>query len=209
MKKQNIFKFNFAEGDDSDNFYLNTTNQEAYNNIIKSNHNCIYLKGPRKSGKSLLGKIWLNKNDALKYDNNFKLILKVKRNIVVDNLDYKINEEEIFHIINHCKFYNLKILVISNYSVNELNFDLKDIISRLRAFIYCKINLPDDDMLLNILTKLFIDKQFIINSHDIFDFILKRANRSYSEMINIVEKLDTLSIERKRQLTIPLIKEIL
>ncbi len=67
----------------------------------------------------------------------------------------------------------------------------------------------DDDMLLNILTKLFTEKQFIINSHEIFNFILKRANRSYEEMFNIVQKLDTLSLEKKRQLTIPLIKEII
>ena len=64
-------------------------------------------------------------------------------------------------------------------------------------------------MLLNILTKLFIEKQFIINSHEIFNYILKRANRSYEDMFRIVNKLDTLSLEKKRQLTIPLIKEIL
>ena len=64
-------------------------------------------------------------------------------------------------------------------------------------------------MLLNILTKLFVDKQFIINSNDIFEFIIRRANRSYEEIINIVNKLDKLSLEKKRQLTIPLIKEIL
>ena len=64
-------------------------------------------------------------------------------------------------------------------------------------------------MLLNILTKQFVDKQFILNSNSIFDYILKRANRSYAGMIKIVEKLDKLSLEKKRQLTIPLIKEIL
>ena len=64
-------------------------------------------------------------------------------------------------------------------------------------------------MLLNILTKLFIEKQFIINSFEIFDYILNRANRSYDNMIKIVKELDTLSLEKKRQLTIPLIKEIL
>ena len=64
-------------------------------------------------------------------------------------------------------------------------------------------------MLLNILTKLFIDKQFILNSNSIFNYILKRANRSYEEMIKIVEKLDKLTLEKKRQLTIPLIKEIM
>ena len=30
-------------------------------------------------------------------------------------------------------------------------------------------------MIYNILTKLFVDKQFIINSNDIFEFIIRRA----------------------------------
>ena len=82
-------------------------------------------------------------------------------------------------------------------------------ISRLKIFSYFKIENPDDDMLLNILTKLFSEKQFVINSYDIFEFIIKRANRSYEDMFKIVDCLDKLSLEKKRQLTIPLIKEIL
>ena len=64
-------------------------------------------------------------------------------------------------------------------------------------------------MLLNILMKQFTEKQFVINSEDIFQFILKHANRSYENIHNIVNRLDNLSIEKKRQLTIPLVKEIL
>ena len=105
--------------------------------------------------------------------------------------------------------YKIKILVISSLNINEINFTLKDLISRLKSFSLFKIQKPDDDMLLQILTKLFVDKQFVINSNDIFPYILKRANRSYEEMIFIVKKLDSLSLEKKRQLTIPLIKEIL
>ena len=86
---------------------------------------------------------------------------------------------------------------------------MKDLVSRIKTFHYSKINNPDDDMLLKILTKLFIEKQFIINSNEIFEFIIRRANRSYETVFDIVNKLDNLSLEKKRQLTIPLIKEIL
>ena len=64
-------------------------------------------------------------------------------------------------------------------------------------------------MLLAILTKLLIDKQFIINTNDIFEYILRRVDRTYQGIHEIVNKLDVLSLEKKRQLTIPLIKEIL
>ena len=111
--------------------------------------------------------------------------------------------------LNHYNSNNLKVLITSHYEINEIDFSLKDLTSRLKTFTYCKINNPDDDMIINLLTKLFIEKQFIINSHEIFQFILKTANRSYEDMYYLVKKLDTLSIEKKRQLTIPLIKEIL
>ena len=64
-------------------------------------------------------------------------------------------------------------------------------------------------MLLAILTKLLIDKQFIINSSEVFEYILRRVERTYHAINEVVEKLDILSLEKKRQLTIPLIKEIL
>ena len=81
--------------------------------------------------------------------------------------------------------------------------------SRLKTFSFLEINNPDDEMLITVLTKLLLDKQFIVNSNDIFEYILRRVDRTYDGIYNIVSKLDVLSLEKKRQLTIPLIKEIL
>ena len=67
----------------------------------------------------------------------------------------------------------------------------------------------NDDMLLTIITKLLINNQFIKNTNDIFKYILRRVDRSYQGINNTVDKLDILSLEKKRQLTIPLIKEII
>ena len=64
-------------------------------------------------------------------------------------------------------------------------------------------------LLLLRVTKLLVDKQFIVNSNEILDYILRRVDRSYQAINEIVTKLDVLSLEKKRQLTIPLIKEIL
>ena len=90
-----------------------------------------------------------------------------------------------------------------------MNFRFDDISSRIKLFHEFKIERPDDDMLTKLLTKLFIEKQFIINSNDIFEYILRRVDRSYKGIYEIVNKLDILTLEKKRQLTIPLIKEIL
>ena len=209
MNKQKIFNFKFAKNDTNLNFYINNTNNLAYEGVLKKNHNFVFLIGPKKSGKSFLAKIWMKENNSILLNNNFEFIINNRFNVLIDNFQYINKEENIFHILNHCKLYNLKVLIVSNYKIDDIKFKLEDLVSRLKEFYIFQINKPDDDMLLNILTKLFVDKQFVVNSHDIFEFILKRCNRSYESMFKIVNKLDKLSLEKKRQLTIPLIKEIL
>ena len=209
MNKQKIFNFDFSKNNNNLDFYVNKTNIDAYNLIHSSNNLNIYLKGPKKSGKSILSNIWLKINNGIIYKNNFNYIINNKKNLLIDNINNLLNQEELFHMLNHYNSNNLKLLITSHYEINEIDFSLNDLTSRLKTFTYSKINNPDDDMLIHVLTKLFIEKQFIINSHEIFQFILKTANRSYEDMYYLVKKLDTLSIEKKRQLTIPLIKEIL
>ena len=209
MKYQKFFKYPFKRDENSFDFYVNPTNSKAHDGILKSNKSNLILSGPKKSGKSLLGRIWQLNNNAIKFNNNFKYVINNYKNIIIDDIDSFSNEEEFFHILNHCSLNNIKLLLISINSINEMNFRFDDISSRIKLFHEFKIERPDDDMLTKLLTKLFIEKQFIINSNDIFQFIINRANRSYEEIFNIVNKLDTLTLEKKRQLTIPLIKEIL
>ena len=209
MSEQDIFNFNFISQNSEINFYTNATNIEAYNGVLYSDDNNIFLTGPIKSGKTYLGNLWLKKYDAILYKDNFDSLINNRCNIFIDNIELVNDEEKLFHILNHCKLNNLHLLVTSEFGINDVRFNLKDLSSRIKVFSFYEIYQPDDDMLLNILTKLFIEKQFIINSHEIFNFIIKRANRSYADMLKIVTILDKLSLSKKRQLTIPLIKEIL
>ncbi len=209
MNKQKFFNFEFEGVEDSTNYYVNSTNKSAYEGLLNDNNQFNFLIGPEKSGKSFLGRIWSKNYNAIKYIDNFDFIINNKLNVLIDNLPEHSDEEKLFHIMNHCHQFKCKVLITSNLYVYETNFKLKDLLSRLKTFHYYKINNPDDDMLLNILTKKVIEKQFIINSKEIFYYILQRANRSYKEVISIINKLDNLSLEKKRQLTIPLIREIL
>ena len=210
MKKQKFFNFELNENRDLSNFYVNETNAEAFKTLDESDLlNKILLFGPKKSGKTHLANIWANKNNALKYSNNLKDIITNKKNILIDDFFFNLNEEEVFHILNHCNNSNLKILITSHLDLYEYNFKLLDLKSRLKTFHYVKINNPNDEMTLIILTKLLTEKQFIIKNKEIFEYLIKRVNRSYEEIYNLAHKMDNLSLEKKRQLTIPLIKEIL
>ena len=74
---------------------------------------------------------------------------------------------------------------------------------------YAYIKNPDDEILINVLTKLLTEKQFIIKNNDIFEFLLKRINRTYEDVYKIVDKMNSMSLEKKRQLTIPTIRELI
>ena len=208
MIKQNTFTYKFNSTLSELNFFVNETNHYAFNGIINTDSNLSFLYGPSKSGKSFLGNIWNKKNNAVKLNDNFEYIINCNKNILVDDLSGH-NQEKIFYIINNCILNSLKILIISNQKINDIKFNFDDLSSRIKIFSNYEIKQPNDEMLLTILTKLLVDKQFIINSNEIFDYILRRVDRSYLGIYNIVNKLDILSLEKKRQLTIPLIKEIL
>tara|TARA_B100000989_G_scaffold176518_1_gene132528 strand:- start:627 stop:1253 length:627 start_codon:yes stop_codon:yes gene_type:complete len=208
MNIQKSFNYKFKKDHNELNFFVNKTNFYAFNSLIRNETKFSFLNGPKKSGKSFLSKIWLRRNYAIQYNNNYEFHIEQKNNILIDDLLHY-DEEKIFHIVNNCILNNLKILITSEKKINEINFKYDDLSSRLKTFSNLQINQPNDEMLLTILTKLLIDKQFIINSAEIFEYILRRVDRSYQAINDIVNKLDILSLEKKRQLTIPLIKEIL
>ena len=208
MSIQKSFNYKFNKDHNELNYFVNKTNFYAFNSLINNETKFSFLNGPKKSGKSFLANIWLRRNSAIQYNNNYKFHIEQKNNILIDDL-LNHEEEKIFHIVNNCILNNLKILITSEKKINEINFKYDDLSSRLKTFSNLQINQPNDEMLLTILTKLLIDKQFIINSAEIFEYILRRVDRTYQGINDIVNKLDILSLEKKRQLTIPLIKEIL
>ena len=209
MNKQKSFSYHFRYNFNEFNFFVNKNNFYSFNSLINNNNNKLsFLYGPKKSGKSFLSQIWLKKNNGLELKENFELLLDYKKNVLIDDL-LLFDEEKIFFVVNNCILNNLNLLITSSNKINEINFKFRDLSSRLKTFSNLEINQPDDEMLITILTKLLVDKQFVINSNDIFEYILRRVDRTYEAIHNIVNKLDILSLEKKRQLTIPLIKEIL
>ena len=209
--EQSYFNYNLKPRLAIDDFFVSTSNQKAFNFILnkKIDNKKILLIGPNKSGKTHLGKIWQKNNNAVSYENNFEIILNYKKNIFIDDFLKNINEEQIFHLINHCSINKLTILLTSNKEVFEHNFLLKDLVSRLKTFNLLRINLPDDDLIINLIIKLLHDKQIIIKNEEIFHYILKRIERSYEEIFLLIENIDKLSLKKKRELTIPLIKKLL
>ena len=210
--KQTTFEYNILPKHNLENFYVSDANIDAYNFIINKNNliNFSILYGPSKSGKTHLGLIWKEINNAAVYHNeNFNDFIQSNKNIFVDNFLENLNEDNLFHLINHCFNNELKILLSTDKLISNYIFELKDLSSRLKSFNFIEIKKPDDELIVNLINKLLYDKQIIIHNSEIFSYLLKRINRTYKDIYLLVDKIDKLSLEKKRELTIPLIKELI
>ena len=208
--EQFFFNYNLRPNFSLNDFFVGSANIEAYNLLINTKKiNNLLLIGPPKSGKTHLSFIWQKKFNGIIYNNNINQILENKSDIIIDNIFNNINEEEIFHIINHCSSVNCRILATSNIGLNEYTFQLKDLSSRLKTFINVNIDLPDDELLVNLMTKLFHDKQIIVKNPEIFHYIINRVDRSYEKIFHLINKIDNLLMKKNKQLTIPIIKELI
>jgi len=210
VMEQKHFNYNLNTHLSIDDYFIGDSNKDSYYHLINNNFSKnFFLNGPNKSGKSHLGLIWKKKYNAISYENNLNEILDNKSNVLIDNFFKNTNEENIFHTINHCNLNNLNILIISSIPLFDYKFQLKDLSSRLKTFINIKINLPDDQLLINLMVKLFNDKQIIVKNPEIFNYIIKRVDRSYEKVFILINKIDNLLFEKNKQLTIPLIKELI
>ena len=209
--EQTFFNYNLKPNINIDNYFIGKANTNAFNFLIKdrSINDNYFLVGPSKSGKTHLSSIWQKKYNAIYYDNNLDIILNQNCNVVIEDFFKCIDEESIFHINNHCTNKKKNILITTSNSLNNHIFKLKDLSSRLKTFLYIKIDLPDDELLINLMLKLFHDKQIIVKNPEIFNYIIKRVDRSYENVFNLVNKIDILLMKKNKQLTIPLIKELI
>ena len=67
MSNQKIFNYQFTPINNQENYFVNQTNQKAYDFTILDNFDQnIFLFGPKKSGKSHLVNLWKEKNNAVK-----------------------------------------------------------------------------------------------------------------------------------------------
>ena len=208
--KQSFFHFIKKENYSSQDFIVSKSNSSAHNFLQNNFENNIILKGPPKCGKTHLGSIWKNKNNAIEYKSDkYEIIFQKKMHILIDNFFLNLDEEKMFHLVNHCFNNNLKILISTEKSIANHEFQYADLKSRLMTFNLLEIKDPDDELIYNLLLKLLYDRQIIIKNEEIFDYIVKRINRTYDDIYKFVTKIDELSLQKKKKLTIPLIKELL
>ena len=205
-------KKNFNEYD----YYISKSNYFAFNIIDKWpkwEKRILNITGEKFSGKTHLANIFKSKTKALIIDANdinneiFKKI-KLFDNIIIDNFEKNYDEKLIYSIFNLIDQDNKYMLINSLVPINEIQFELPDLISRSKNCLSAKIESPDDDLIFAIILKNFSDRQIKIEKK-IIEFIINRIDRSYSKIYEFIYKIDELSLKKKKPINLKTIKEIL
>ena len=89
-----------------------------------------------------------------------------------------------------------------------MNFELKDLDSRLRKIQSHELYALADYEILSALKHIANLRSIELGSKEA-QYLLTYANRNISDLVQILESLDQLSMEMKRKITIPLIKEVI
>jgi DnaA family protein len=117
-------------------------------------------------------------------------------------------KKAIFNLINKTLISKSRLIITSSEDLQSLNFSLPDLESRLRKIeSYELIPIQDKDILDALL---YISNLKSINLGDKeAKYLVTYSQRNISSLVHILESLDQLSMEMKRKITIPLIKEVI
>jgi chromosomal replication initiation ATPase DnaA len=216
MTDQLILKFPKKNVYLREDFYVSSSNQEAYN-IINSwpkwFKKIINIYGPPDSGKTHLATILKKKTSTLflktdQLNDNTYFDFKIKEILIIENLNEEVNENILFSLWNLAIQDNKYFLITSIKPINLYNFKLPDLKSRVSSCFKVGIELPNDDLISVIIAKNFSDKQVIIEKKHI-DYIIKRIDRSYEKISQFISLLDKYSLKKGNPFSFKLIKEVL
>ena len=117
-------------------------------------------------------------------------------------------EAALFTAFNAMRESGTQLVVASHMAAQQLDIQLADLHSRLQSgLIWQLLELSDEDKLLAL--QLLAKKRGIELSASVGEFILLRAERSLTALMQILDDLDKSSLQQKRKLTVPLVKSTL
>ena len=149
------------------------------------------LSGPRKSGRSLLGRIFAAKSGGE----------------LIDNAE-SADEEAVFHAWNRAQERRRPLIMIADMPPPAWNVALPDLRSRLGATAVVRIQEPDDILAAQLIEKL-CHIRGLAAPPELVRYLVPRIERSYLGIHRAIDALDELAYEQRQGLTIPLARRAL
>jgi chromosomal replication initiation ATPase DnaA len=172
----------------------------------------VILTGPEGTGKSHLASIWKAHSGAI--DIHPQAGSDASRRaadgpLLFEDADRRgFDENELFHVINSVKEHRTTLLMTARLWPMSWPVTLPDLRSRLKAATVVEIGEPDEELLAQVIVKLFSDRQLNIDER-LVAYIVARMERSMQAAQGIVDQLDRLALARGTRITRSLAAEVL
>ena len=170
------------------------------------------IVGPSGSGKSHLAAIWqsLVQNSQRLTGVAADQQLPKHAFYVLDGVAHSRawDEKGLFHCFNRCTSETGGMLLLSQIPVGQMDWQLPDLRSRMRAVNLVQIDLPDDNLLFALLNKYFVDRQ-LVAPPAMLSYLVKRMERSFTAVPRLAAALDYRSIAEKKPLSVALARNVL
>jgi hypothetical protein len=149
------------------------------------------LVGPRKSGRSLLGRIFAAKTGG-------ELIDQAERH----------DEEAIFHAWNRAQEVRRPLILVADDGPPAWQIRLPDLKSRVAATPRVVIAEPDDMLAAQLIEKI-CHARGLAAPPELVRYLVPRIERSYLGIHRAIDALDELALQKRQRLTVPLAREAL
>lgn len=194
----------------ADDFIVSLCNVDAYNAVTNQKlwpNNRLLILGEARSGKTHIARIWSKKVAAQVFNEQFEQLYNDAHHsaVLAEDIDLLASEDELFHLINYCSQEGIALLMTARSMPSSALRDLK---SRLNATHKILIKAPDDELLKILLYKYFSTNQIKVDL-EVFEYISTRIERSFEAIEELAKLLNLMSLEQKRAITIPFVRDVL
>ncbi len=224
MKSQLPFSFHPPEHYSFANFLSGNNSQLIYS-LNAPEEKLVFLWGEKNAGKThlLQALTWQQQQqggDAIYFslaDRDYVLPemlqgLEDTQLVCLDDVNVAGGQQDwelgLFHFFNRIREKGNKLVLAADNSALNLNIQLADLKSRLSWGLTYHLLPLDDQQKISVL-KLRAQQRGFDLSDEVAAYLLSRATRDMSELMELLQQLDYATLAQQRKLTIPFIKKFM
>ena len=147
------------------------------------------LTGPRKSGRSLLGRLFARRSGGR----------------VIDDADRK-PEEELFHAWNAAQEAHRPLLIVADAAPPAWKVRLPDLRTRLAATPVITLSDPDDLLTAGLIEKLLLQRNLQVPP-GLVPWLAPRIERTHVGIIQAVDALDEAALAKRVRISVKLARD--
>ena len=130
---------------------------------------------------------------------------------IIDDADRAVKaglEVPLLHLHNALVERGGSLLLTAEEAPARWPLRLADLRSRLYAANSVGIGLPDDELIVGVMVKLFTDRRLAVDD-EVIRYALPRIERTFAAVRRLVAELDAAALGARRKITLPLIRSVL